>query len=169
MIAVGSLVVLDEEMGAAVHMDPQEELDNFLLQLPSHAGNASRTVPGGCAICLCPYEEGDVVSWSTETACKHAFHQGKRRYQRLIFWWLIFGSRAFVLEEFGYLSFFGGVTLTGTICGNKCLSSLTFFWYLTACFRHFFQNPPKTQNVSFPGWPKKKNQNARAVVKIFAR
>jgi hypothetical protein len=80
MIAAGSLVVLDEEMGAAIPMDPQEELDNYLLQLPSHAGNASRTVPGGCAICLCPYEEGDVVSWSTETACKHAFHQGKRRH-----------------------------------------------------------------------------------------
>ena len=78
MIAAGSLVVLDEEMGAAVPMDPQEELDNFLLQLPSHSPNASRSVPGGCAICLCPYEEGDVVSWSTEAACKHAFHQGKR-------------------------------------------------------------------------------------------
>jgi hypothetical protein len=107
MIAAGSLVVLDEEMGAAIPMDPQEELDNYLLQLPSHAGNASRTVPGGCAICLCPYEEGDVVSWSTETACKHAFHQGKRRHW--VFDFLVvdcFWPGVVVREEFWYPSFF---------------------------------------------------------------
>eukprot|EP00529_Nitzschia_sp_RCC80_P025422 CAMPEP_0113493902 /NCGR_PEP_ID=MMETSP0014_2-20120614/28832_1 /TAXON_ID=2857 /ORGANISM="Nitzschia sp." /LENGTH=531 /DNA_ID=CAMNT_0000387781 /DNA_START=242 /DNA_END=1837 /DNA_ORIENTATION=+ /assembly_acc=CAM_ASM_000159 len=36
--------------------------------------NANRTVPGGCAICLCAYEAGDSVSWSKEGECLHAFH-----------------------------------------------------------------------------------------------
>ena len=69
-------VVLDEEMGGVVvPIPPHEEIDNSLLQLPSEAPNGSRVVPGGCAICLCPYEEGDLVSWSKEVACQHAFHQ----------------------------------------------------------------------------------------------
>lgn len=32
-------------------------------------------VPGSCVICLCPYEVGDDVTWSTDgSRCPHAFH-----------------------------------------------------------------------------------------------
>mmetsp|Transcript_9295 Transcript_9295/g.13229 ORF Transcript_9295/g.13229 Transcript_9295/m.13229 type:complete len:352 (-) Transcript_9295:484-1539(-) len=36
--------------------------------------NGSRTVPAACAICLCPYEDGDSVTWSPREECQHAFH-----------------------------------------------------------------------------------------------
>ena len=75
MIAAGTLVVLDEEMGGVVPLPPQEDIDHATLTLPSDAANGARCVPGGCAICLCPYENGDQVSWSKEVACQHVFHQ----------------------------------------------------------------------------------------------
>jgi hypothetical protein len=34
-----------------------------------------RKVPNTCAICLGSYDVGEVVVWSSNAACKHAFHQ----------------------------------------------------------------------------------------------
>jgi Ring finger domain len=48
--------------------------DSRQIQLPSLGINTDRTVPGVCTICLCPYEDGDQISWSPEAACQHAFH-----------------------------------------------------------------------------------------------
>ena len=44
------------------------------VRLLPGAPNSDRTVPGFCAICLCPYETNDKISWSPETSCQHAFH-----------------------------------------------------------------------------------------------
>lgn len=45
------------------------------LSLPEDSPNGARLVPAACAICLCPYEVGDDVSWSPESECQHAFHR----------------------------------------------------------------------------------------------
>jgi len=67
-----SSIKVDEELGAILD---HETMDYSALTLPPDGRNASRTVPGGCAICLCPYEPGDQVAWSGEEHCKHAFHR----------------------------------------------------------------------------------------------
>jgi hypothetical protein len=54
---------VDEELGAVLDHDM---MDHSILRLPSEKLNAERWVPGGCAICLDLYKEGDVVAWSTE-------------------------------------------------------------------------------------------------------
>jgi hypothetical protein len=51
--------------------------DCGIVRLPvMDGGKTSRTVPGICTICLCAYEDGDQITWSTEASCQHAFHTG---------------------------------------------------------------------------------------------
>ena len=70
-----------EEAGQRDRLEiPELEADLYgeeagtLIRLPTESMNGNRTVPGICAICLCPYEDGDRVSWSTKCSCQHAFH-----------------------------------------------------------------------------------------------
>lgn len=35
----------------------------------------SRKVPNCCAVCLCSYDVGDTIIWSSNDNCKHAFHE----------------------------------------------------------------------------------------------
>ncbi|CAB9517380.1 protein ligase RNF181 [Seminavis robusta] len=79
--------------GLAVEYDIETgDPDNpHALQIPITASNTTtnaqqeggedpttthRTVPGACAICLCPYEPGEQVTWSPREACQHVFHSG---------------------------------------------------------------------------------------------
>lgn len=51
------------------------ELDHVpRVKLPPSCVNADRTVCGLCAICLCPYEPNEELSWSPLPPCQHAFH-----------------------------------------------------------------------------------------------
>lgn len=42
--------------------------------VPKAAAGSTRLVPASCAICLCPYEEDDEITWSPRKECQHAFH-----------------------------------------------------------------------------------------------
>lgn len=67
----------EEENGAEAPNNEYdiEETDHLkILELPQNCPNGNRKVPGVCAICLCAYEAGDVVAWSAEATCLHAFH-----------------------------------------------------------------------------------------------
>lgn len=60
----------DIEMGGNPSSALSVEEENGQLKL----GNG-KTVPNCCAICLDVYEEGDVVVWSSNPKCIHAFHR----------------------------------------------------------------------------------------------
>lgn len=70
----------DESAAAAalveVDLENCDAMDDAgqIIQLPSIGVNTDRAVAGVCTICLCPYEDGDQISWSTEASCQHAFH-----------------------------------------------------------------------------------------------
>jgi Anaphase-promoting complex subunit 11 RING-H2 finger len=44
------------------------------LMLRSPRLKRPRPVPNCCAVCICPYEKDEVVVWSSNRHCKHAFH-----------------------------------------------------------------------------------------------
>ena len=60
----------DIEMGGGDSGAFSMDEDNGQLRL----GNG-KTVPNCCAICIDHYEEGDVVVWSSNPKCVHAFHR----------------------------------------------------------------------------------------------
>jgi len=54
--------------------------DNIQIRLPQSVTSnenvrPARLVSASCAICLCQYEEGNVVVWSSKEECHHVFHQ----------------------------------------------------------------------------------------------
>jgi len=74
----------DVEMGVIAAVPSTTEDDIYFeecerefshLQLSTDRPNGNRMVPTACAICLCPYEVGDEVTWSPEEVCLHAFHR----------------------------------------------------------------------------------------------
>jgi len=61
-----SAVINDIESG-----EPNE----LYLPVSSKDGKEEkRKVPNCCAICLCPYDVGDTIIWSSNGSCQHAFH-----------------------------------------------------------------------------------------------
>lgn len=73
----------DVEMGVITSIQDDDDDDVLFeeserefshLQLPTESPNGNRCVPSACAVCLCPYEVGDSITWSPEEQCQHAFH-----------------------------------------------------------------------------------------------
>lgn len=81
MLTDQDIETLTDESGGAtldVAMDDYVgDLDESTtrVKLPSDAANGNRCVSGMCAICLCPYSSGELITWSPKTACQHAFHK----------------------------------------------------------------------------------------------
>ena len=71
---------VDESGGATLDVAMDDYLGDLdesttRIKLPYDAANGNRSVPGMCAICLCPYSSGERITWSPKTACQHAFHK----------------------------------------------------------------------------------------------
>ena len=67
--------VPDDPHSLGIEYDVEEPDHQQVLVLPENATNGNRKVPGVCAICLCAYEAGEIVTWSVEDSCQHAFHK----------------------------------------------------------------------------------------------
>jgi hypothetical protein len=69
------VVVTEQAEAQALPYDVEEVENAGSLRLPIDRTNGGRSIPAVCTICLCPYENGEHVSWSPDTACQHAFHK----------------------------------------------------------------------------------------------
>mmetsp|Transcript_25105 Transcript_25105/g.35164 ORF Transcript_25105/g.35164 Transcript_25105/m.35164 type:complete len:357 (-) Transcript_25105:457-1527(-) len=75
---------VDIENGNGLDGEPAQQHyneDALHLKLPNIKGKGEdetcghRVISGVCAICICPYEVGERVTWSTNESCSHAFHE----------------------------------------------------------------------------------------------
>ena len=61
--------------------NPYGEDEALLIRIPEPGLHLtgetprSRVVPGLCTICLCVYEPGSDIVWSSNSSCEHVFHE----------------------------------------------------------------------------------------------
>jgi len=72
---LGANNTFSDETDYAALILPSSSRTNPKTKKPYPNSGPSRPVQISCAICLSPYEVGDVVSWSLNAQCSHAFHQ----------------------------------------------------------------------------------------------
>ena len=68
----------DQDTGTSLAERVSSVVDDeaaFVCLPPSPpAPNGCRIVPNCCAVCLCPYDVGETLAWSSNKSCRHAFH-----------------------------------------------------------------------------------------------
>ena len=66
--------VAEEDLLKDVEDGDADDMAEGLLVIPRTC-EQSATVPNCCIICLSAYKKGDVVVWSSNEECQHAFHR----------------------------------------------------------------------------------------------
>ena len=104
--------------------------------LPDNVQGHYRLEPNGCAICLCAFEVGDKVSWSSNPSCQHVFHDDCIRD------WLMASGRKFLKRQRREQRRSGNLSYDSDPVGK-----ITGFPMLCPCCRQHFIAPEEDESV----------------------
>ena len=102
--------------------------------LPENLTGTQRKEPNGCAICLCPFEVADKVTWSSNPSCQHVFHQ------ECIKDWLMASGRKFLKRQRREQRRTGNLSYDSDPIGK-----ITGFPMLCPCCRQYFIMPEEEE------------------------
>ena len=102
--------------------------------LPENVTGTQRKEPNGCAICLCPFEVADKVTWSSNPSCQHVFHE------ECIKDWLIASGRKFLKRQRREQRRTGNLSYD-----SDPISKITGFPMLCPCCRQTFIMPEEEE------------------------
>lgn len=102
--------------------------------LPQNVKGTQRKEPNGCAICLCPFEISDMITWSSNPACQHVFHED------CIKGWLMASGRKYLKRQRREQRRTGNLSYD-----SDPVSKITGFPMLCPCCRQHFIMPEEDE------------------------